>query len=192
MRQPGPEERNAPGLFSRYYYGPRRGLIPAQELPGKSHCNREGKQEDASRPGHLAWEFVGTEQESLRHVRADHQHHGGRAEVMETAQEAAKGRVVCDELQRFVGLRRGRNERKGQSDAGGHLHNETNQRGSSKNVPPLRVVRRDVLHRLEQHADPDAIIEPAPDAGEEAPHKVVEIGTMTELIFTSPFSTRTA
>ena len=68
---------------------------------------------------------------------------------MESAQKATEGRVVRDEDQSLVGLRRRRNERKCQSHAAHHLHDESDDRGCSKNVPPFGILRRDMLHRLE-------------------------------------------
>ena len=123
---------------------------------------------------------------------ADHQHHGRSAVVMEPAQKATERRVISDEDQRLVGLRRRRNKRKCQNHAARHLHDERNHGGGSKNVPPFGVLRRDVLHRLEQHADPNPIIEPKPDRPENPLHNVVTMGTTTDFIFTSPFSTRTS
>src|SRR5205085_3565019 len=105
--------------------------------------------------------------------------------------KAAEGRVVRDEDQRLVGLRRGGNERKCQSHATCNLNDESNHGGGSKNVPPFGILRRDMLHRLEQHADSHPVIEPKPGGGEEPLHSVSVIGTTTELIFTFPFSMRT-
>src|SRR6202040_3548501 len=150
MSQPFADQGNATSLFSCYYYRPSRGLIPAQQLAGKSHGERETEQAHTSRPGHLAREFVGTEQKSLRHVSSDHQHHGRSAVVMESAQKATEGRVVRDEDKRLVGLRRRRDKRKRQRYAARYLHDESNQGRGSENVPPFGVLRRDVLHRLEQ------------------------------------------
>src|ERR1700676_2260168 len=110
---------------------------------------------------------------------------------MESAQKATEGRVVRDEDKRLVGLRRRRDKRKRQRYAARYLHDESNQGRGSKNVPPFGVLRRDVLHRLGEDADPDAILQPPPDRSEKLLHKVVEIGTTTGFIFTSLFSTRT-
>src|SRR2546428_119804 len=72
------------------------------------------------------------------------------------------------------------------------LHDKRNKRGAAKDVPPFRILRRDMLHRREQDADPEPIVEPLPDYLEYLDHSVVEIGTIACLICTSPFSTRTS
>src|SRR5436305_13617249 len=110
---------------------------------------------------------------------------------MESAQKATEGRVVRDEDKRLVGLRRGRNKRKCQRDAARHLHDKCNESRGSENVPPFGILRRDVLHRLQQEAEPNRVIEPNPDRLEQLLHDVVVMGTTTGFIFSSPFSTRT-
>ena len=104
-RQPIADQRNAPGLFGGHHHRPRGSLVPAQQLAGKPHDQSEAEQQHAGRPVHLAGKLVRAEQERLRHVRAHHQHHGGRAKVMHAAQETAERRVVGDEVQCLVGLR---------------------------------------------------------------------------------------
>ena len=123
-RQPIADEGNPSRLFGGDDHGPGGCLVPAQQLPGESHDQRETEQQHAGGPVHFPREFVGAEQKSLRHMRADHQHHRRRAKVMQAAQETAKRRVVRDEDQRVVGLRRGRDVRKRQRHAGDHLHDE--------------------------------------------------------------------
>src|SRR5438105_993701 len=57
---------------------------------------------------------------------------------------------------------------------------------------PGRILRRNMLHRREQDADPEPIVEPIPDYFEYLDHSVVEIGTITCFICTWPFATRTS
>src|SRR5215469_10665116 len=111
---------------------------------------------------------------------------------MEASQESPERRVVSYEEERVVSLGRRGNKRESESDTSCYLHNESNQGGASKNVPPFGIMRSEMPHRLKQHADPNAIIEPKPDGSEELAHSVVEIGTTTDFICTSPFSTRTS
>src|SRR3977135_2298354 len=110
---------------------------------------------------------------------------------MEAAQEVAERRVVRDEDQRLGGLRRRTNEGNAPRLASRHLHDESDHGGGSENVPPLGILRRDMLHRLEQDADSHPVVEPKPRRLEEPLHNVVVMGTTTELIFTSLFSMRT-
>jgi hypothetical protein len=49
-----------------------------------------------------------------------------------------------------------------------------------------------MLHRREQDADPEPIVEPIPDCFEQLDHSVVEIGTIACFIRTSPFVIRTS
>ncbi len=97
-------EGRPPCLLGAHDDGPRRVLVPAEELPSKSHPQREHQEKDAGQPVHLAGELERSGEEHLRHVKADHEHHGGSTVVMETAQESPERRVVGDEDQCLVRL----------------------------------------------------------------------------------------
>ena len=112
-----PIDRRAPRLLGADHDRPRRVLIPAQQLPGEPHAEREEQEQHAGHPVHLARELVRAGEEHLRHVQAHHEHHRRRAVVVQAAQEAAEGRLVGDEEQRVVRLRRGRDVREGQRHA---------------------------------------------------------------------------
>ena len=107
LRQKIADERYPTRLFSSYDDRPRGGLVPAQQLAGESHHDRECEEQHAGRPIHLARILVGAKQKCLRHMRPYHQHHGRRAKVMHPSKEPAERRFVSDELQRLVSLRRG-------------------------------------------------------------------------------------
>src|SRR4029453_2920495 len=107
-RHPVTDDRNTSRLFGRDHDRPCRRRIPPEELPGKSHSEREGEQQDSGGPSHLARKFVGAKQKRLRHMRSDHQHHRRRAEVMKSAQEASKRCLVSYEQKSLVSLRRRR------------------------------------------------------------------------------------
>ena len=96
----------------------------------------------------FALEFIvefGLNELNLRHVQADHQHHRRRTVVVQPAHEGAEGGFMRDELQRFVGLRRGRDIRKGENDAAENLHEQGKHRGAAEHITPLRIARHDVF-----------------------------------------------
>src|SRR5258707_15057306 len=111
---------------------------------------------------------------------------------MHAAQEMPKRRGVRYELKRFVSLGRRRDIRERQRNAACDLHDKGNERRAPKDIPPFRIFRRYMLHRREQDADPEPIVEPIPDYLEQLDHSAVEIGTIACFICTSPFTTRTS
>ncbi len=159
----------------------------------KSHDQGEAEKQHAGGPVHLARELVGAEEKGLRHVRADHQHHGRRAEVMQAAQEVAERRVVGDEHERLVGLRGGGDVGESQRHAGDHLDDERHHRRAAEDVPPARVARHEMLRgRADEIDDAQPVVDPLPGSDQEPLHRVVVIGIGPALICTWPFATRTS
>jgi hypothetical protein len=138
----------------------------------------EAQQQHAGGPVEFAGKFVGAEQKDLRHVQANHQDHGRRAVVMETAQEMSKRRLIADILKGRVGLPGRGDVREGQRNAAGHLNHEGAHRGAAEDIPPLGVGR----HQMPRHlpdllAEAGAVVHPIPQTLENSlQHHFLEMG----------------
>ena len=177
-----PTTGSAPRLLGADDDRPGRVLVPAQELAGEAHAERAARA--AGRP---ISQFISRgnlyepEEEHLRHVHADHQHHRRGAEVVQAAQEAAERRVVRDEEERVVGLRRRGDVRERERDAAHDLDDEREQRRAAEHVPPARAARDGVRQdRAEQRRDADAIVDRRPHGPceESLQHRVSRSGSV--------------
>jgi hypothetical protein len=129
-------DRHAPRLRRAHDDGPDRGLIPPEQLTGERQCEGQQQEDGAGEPVELAGELVRRHQVGARHVDADEQHHGRRAEVVHAAQEPAEQRLFRDELQAVVRLAARRHVGSGERDAGGDLEDEGEESRAAEDVPP--------------------------------------------------------
>lgn len=112
---------------------------------------------------------------------------------MDPPQEPAKGRLIGDELQRLVRLRRGSNVGESERHTRDHLNHKGQQRGTAKYVPPARIARHEVFQAWpEQRRNPHPIIQPAPPRRDQSFHSVVVMGMAIVLICTRPLAVRTS
>ena len=131
-RAPPARRRRRP---TRSAFWSQRRSCPVNPMPSV-----KSEEQHAREPVHLARELVGADEEHLRHVHADHEHHRRGAVVVQPAQEAAEGRVVGDEEQRVVRLRRttAMYENASVTPLSTWMMN-ANERRAAEDVPPARV-----------------------------------------------------
>src|SRR5438874_2472928 len=112
---------------------------------------------------------------------------------MHSPKETAERRLVGDEFQRLVRLRRRRDIGKSQGHTRDDLHNERQQSCAAKHVPPARVVWHKMFQaRPDQIRNPESIVNPSPRPDDEPFHNVLVIGMAIVLISTWPFTVRTS
>ncbi len=121
--------------------------VPAQELSGKPHRQREQQQDHAAHPIHLARVFVRGVKVDLRHVHDGDQDHRRCAEEVHAAKHAAERGLLGDVTQAFERFATGGDVGKGEADAGDNLHHEAAEGRAAEDVPPSRVARDDVIHQ---------------------------------------------
>ena len=191
-REEATDDGRPRGLLRRDDDGPERVLVPPQQLSGERHRERGEEEERAAHPVRLARELVRAEQEDLRHVHEDEDHHRAGAEVVDAAHDAAERRLAADELERVVRAVRRRHVRHGQTDAGRHLHDEHRERRASEDVPPADAALERGGHRMRQHRA-DGVLEleaqsdPPADRPDEPAHGEPPPGVGRRWVFTVSF-----
>ena len=117
----GPKPGTLPGHRAADRQAPVGVRVPAKNLPGEEHPQREQQQADAHDPGQLARILVGPVQEDLGHVRQDHDDHARPGVVVQCPQEPAQRLLVVQVKQTLIGLIGGRHVDQRQADSGDDL-----------------------------------------------------------------------